>query len=82
VFTPGFCELLCSHLGFGGVYVAHFKTRDEDKQNKGQSSIDNLETLATLGTEDTGRRQTKQGAIKHRQSTHAIYIERQSFYSS
>ena len=26
---------------------------------KGQSRIDNLETLATLGTRDTGRRQTK-----------------------
>jgi hypothetical protein len=34
----------------------------------GQSSIDDLETLATLGTQDTGRRQTKQGAIKYRRS--------------
>jgi hypothetical protein len=30
--------------------------------------MDNLETLATLDTQDTGRRQTKQGAIKNGQS--------------
>ena len=40
------------------------KTQGEDKQNKGQSRIDNPEKLATLDTQDTGRRQTKQGAIK------------------
>jgi hypothetical protein len=44
--------LLCQHC-------VH-KTQDEDKQNKGQSRIDNPETLATLDTQDTGRRQTKQ----------------------
>ena len=36
------------------------KTQDEDKQNKGQSRIDNPEKLATLVTQDTGGRQTKQ----------------------
>ena len=30
--------------------------------------MDNPETLATLDTQDTGQRQTKQGAIKNAQS--------------
>ena len=49
----------------GNIWV--HKTQDKDKQNKGQSRIDNSETLATLDTQDTGRRQTKQGAIKNGQ---------------
>ena len=35
------------------------KTLDEDKQTEGQSRMDNPEKLATFGTQDTGRRQTK-----------------------
>ena len=31
----------------------------------GQSRMDNPETLVTLDTQDTGQRQTKQGAIKN-----------------
>jgi hypothetical protein len=50
----------------GSIWV--HKRQYEDKQNKGQSRMDNPETLATLDTQDTGRRQTKQGAIKNRQS--------------
>ena len=30
------------------------------RKAKGQPRMDNLETLATLGTQETGRRQTKQ----------------------
>ena len=44
------------------------KTQGEDKQNKGLSRMDNPEILATLGTQDTGWRQTQQGAIKNGQS--------------
>ena len=40
----------------------------KDKQNKGPSRMHNPETLATLDTQDTGQRQTKQGAIKNVQS--------------
>ena len=36
-------------------------------KKKGQLIMDNQETLAILGTQDTGRRQTKQGAIKNGQ---------------
>ena len=32
------------------------KTQDKGKQNKGQSRMDNPETLATLDTQDTGQR--------------------------
>jgi hypothetical protein len=39
------------------------KTQDEDKQNKGPSRMFNPEKLATLATQDTGRRQTKQKYI-------------------
>jgi hypothetical protein len=45
-----------------------YKTQDKDKQNKGPSRMDNPETLATLDTQDTGQRQTKQEAIKNGQS--------------
>jgi hypothetical protein len=62
-----FC-FVCLRLVYPMLPVSVHKTQDEDKQNKGQSSIDDLETLATLGTQDSGRRQTKQGAIKNRRS--------------
>jgi hypothetical protein len=41
------------------------KTQDKDKQNKGPSRMYNPETLASLDTQDTGQRQTKQ-KIQHR----------------
>ena len=44
------------------------KTQNEDKQNKGQARMDNLEKLVTMGKQDTERRQTKQGASKNGQS--------------
>jgi hypothetical protein len=37
--------------------------------------MDNSETLATLDTQDTGQRQTKQGAIKYRRSRDTGNIE-------
>ena len=37
-------------------YTRH---RMKTKKTEGQSLMDNLEKLATLGTQDTGRRQTK-----------------------
>ena len=45
-----------------------YTRQDKDKQNKGPLRMDNLETLATLDTQDTGQRQIKQGAIKNVQS--------------
>jgi hypothetical protein len=48
--------------------IGYTRNGTKTKQNKGQSRIDNLETLATLDTQETGRRQTKQGAIKNGQS--------------
>ena len=35
-------------------------------KTKGQSRMDNPETLLTLGTCDTGQRQTKQSKTQHR----------------
>jgi hypothetical protein len=35
------------------------------RKQKGPSRIDNPEKMAILGTQDTGQKQTKQGAIKN-----------------
>jgi hypothetical protein len=40
--------------------------------------MDNTETLATLDTQDTGQRQTKQGAIKNVQSRDTVNIKQES----
>ena len=50
------------------MYNPDTGNKTQDKQNKGPSRMDNPETLATLDTQDTGQRQTKQGAIKNVQS--------------
>ena len=50
--------------------IGYTRHRTKTNKTRGNPSIDeDLETLATLGTQDTGRRQTKQGAIKYRRST-------------
>ena len=47
------------------LYMNPTKNLIEDKQNNRQPRTYNTETLAILGTPDTGRRQTKQGTTKN-----------------
>ena len=42
---------------------------NRQRQAKGKSRIDNPEKLATLGTQDIGRRQAKQKRTQHSHST-------------
>ena len=57
----------------------HKSREDENKQNKGQSGMDNPQTLAALGTQVTwGRKQTKQGEIRNGQSRDSGNIEHTS----
>jgi hypothetical protein len=60
LFIPGCSSVFSTVYLF--VFAAH-KTQDEDKQinvekTEEQTRMDNPETLATLGTQDTGQRQT------------------------
>ena len=45
-----------------------FKLNKRLRKPKGQSRMDNLKALATMGTEDTGRKKTKKNPQHNRQN--------------
>jgi hypothetical protein len=47
------------------VIIKHPLAKSRVRKPKGKSEMDNLEKLATLGTQDNGRRQGKQNKKHH-----------------
>ena len=57
------------------IFTGHIFFNKRWRKPKGQSNIDNPETLATLGTPDKGRRQKKlKHTSQHRKKTLAMLL--------